>query len=210
MNNRQRFDEITENIKASGGKILAEDIGLEFTQGEREYVESEEDFLLTDEWFDFFKSADGIELRWELDKAEVKTAGYFLLTDCMSFMENHTENKLWCDWYEEEDIIEMKKHRIVERLHADDAYITVKFDDGGYSLYFVDGNAINFGGSKELPKLLLTITEYVKIIADYFGVYSLRYHLHKGDFYTNPKKYIPEYDSLEKHIKGFMPAQNGT
>lgn len=206
MNNREHFNQIIDNIKESGGKILSEDMGLEFTQGEREYFESEENFSLTDEWFDFFKSVDGIQLLWKLDKDETETFGCFLLTDFGRFQENDTENKLWCDWYEEDDIAEMKKHRIVERLHGDDAYITVKFDGDQYNLYFVDGDLINFGGSKELPKLPLTITQYVKIITAYFGVYSLRYHLHKEDFYSNPKKYISEYNLLKKEMKNFVPV----
>jgi hypothetical protein len=209
MNCREILKNIKNNIEESKGEILSEEFGPEFTEDEREYYKNEENFEISDDWFEFFNSADGIELRWKFDTESSELAGYFQFTDFISFHEDNNENKLWCDWYEKEDIEEMKKHKIVERLHGNDAYITVKFEDENYNLYFVDGDSINFGGSKELPKLPLKIAEYVKIVTDYYGVYSLRYHLHKEDFYQNPEKYVTEYGMLEKHIKNFK-LQNGS
>lgn len=177
--------------------------------GEREYYANDEDFSIPDDWYAFFNSVNGLDLNWKLSKGDISISGFFQLTHFLDLQASLTENKLWVDWYNEEDIEEIKKHGILEMLQGNDAYITVKFEeDGSYNLYFVDGDMINNGSAKELPKLPLNLQQYIQVVSDYFGVYSVRYHLHKSEFYQNPKAFIPEYDLLKEHIIGFSPENS--
>jgi hypothetical protein len=206
MNYNNAFQELRNNIIESGGEITYDESELQFTAGEREYYANEEDFSIHEDWYKLFNSVNGLDLHWKLNKDDVSLSGFFHLTHFLDLRESSTENKLWVDWYNQEDIEEMKKHKILEMLHGNDAYITVKFEeDGSYNLYFVDGDMINNGGSKELPKLPLNLPQYIQIVMNYFGVHSVRYHLHKNEFYQNPKAFIPEYGLLKEHMIGFSP-----
>lgn len=124
--------------------------------------------------------------------------GVAYIQDIMSLAKNKTENYLWVDWYEKEDIIEIQKHHIFEKIIGSDYYITIKFsEDQTYKLFYVSESAVNFGGSKNLPEIPLTIEQYFLILnACYFSL-DIRHHLHKQEFYNNPLDIVPKLKELE-------------
>jgi hypothetical protein len=198
------FEETKKKLLNAHATISREEMEVAFTAGEREYYENDEGFAIPDDLFDLYAELNGLEFRWSISDENGELAGFFHIHHFLDVMDNETEDKLWADWYEGEDIAAIKKHRIFETIHGSDNYITIKIEaDKSYSLYYVQEGCVNFGGSKELSKIPLTIEQYMKVIMRYFGLYSVRHHLHKEDFYTDPKKYIPEYDQLIKRIPDF-------
>jgi hypothetical protein len=86
--------------------------------------------------------------------------------------------------------------------------VTIVFDKGNdYTLYYVPDDGVNFGGSKMLAKIPLTIEQYVQIVFGYYGVYSVRHHLHKPEFYQDPQSFISEYALLKLTFPDFDPPQ---
>jgi hypothetical protein len=210
MNYKELFQTTKDQLTSAGAQLLREDHQSNLTEGERTYYTEDENFSMPDDWYDLFSTINGLEFNWNIPakEADQGLAGFFRFPDIGNFIANKTEDKLWVDWYEKEDIEEMKKHHILEMIEGNDAYITVKFgEDGSYKLYFADGENINHGGSKELPEIPLTLKQYMEVVAGYYGVYPVRYHLHKKDFYTQPEKYISEYESLKQLIPGFDPPK---
>ncbi|AKQ64717.1 hypothetical protein A176_001629 [Myxococcus hansupus] len=208
MNYQQMFQSVKRQLSSAGARIVWEDCDAPLAERERRRFMENEALRLPDAWLEFFNELSGLAFIWRLiDPAgQSQLNGFFTFQDFRRFMENDTTDLLWCDWYEEDDIAEMKTHHILERFEGHDAYVTVKFkEDGSYDLFFVDGDLINHGGSKKLPRIPLTLRQYVEVVTGYWGVYSVRYHLHKQDFYVNPEKYIPELGELKALFPGFEP-----
>lgn len=208
MNYREHFNQIKIDLIAAGATIEHEDSEMAMTLSERKYYHDEEGFSIPNDIFELFESFDGLEFRWSLETNEGKLSGFFQFDQFLDMQDNQTKNKLWTDWYDSDDISEIKRHRILEMFHGMDYYITIKFDEGNeYNLYYVPENSVNLGGSKTLSKIPLSLKEYVQIVFGYYGVYSIRHHLHKPEFYQNPKQFIPEYDLLKKVFPNFNPPK---
>ena len=208
MNYQQLLQSMRNELIQAHAEISIDESELILTEGERKYYERDNGFYMPDDWFELFNALNGLELRWQIPGAHPSLTGFFQIHHFQRFLENDSEDRLWVDWYEQEDINEIKKHRVLESIDGDDAYITVKFEeDGKYNLYYVPEGAVNFGGSKELSRIPLDLSQYVQLVAGYFGVYSVRRHLHQEEFYRNPSKCIPEYELLAERIPGFNPPR---
>ncbi|MBL0695499.1 hypothetical protein [Comamonas sp. JC664] len=195
-------------LSSAGARILHEGCGGPPTDRERRRFMESDALQLPDAWLELFNELNGLRFIWQVEDParELRLGGYFMFQDFRRFMENDTTDMLWCDGYEEDDIAEMKSHRILERFEGHDAYVTVKFkEDGRYDLFYVDGDRINHGGSKRLPRIPLTLKQYFEVVTGYWGVYSVRRHLHEQDFYVNPEKYVTELGLLKAHFPGFKP-----
>ncbi|MGV3611299.1 MAG: hypothetical protein ACO1N0_10145 [Fluviicola sp.] len=205
MDYKSLFLETKERLIRSQAIIDLDETEVAITAGVREYYENEERLPIPDDLYELLSTLNGLEFRWS-DPAQKNLGGYFNFHHVEEFSENDTENKLWADWYEAEDIEEIKTHRIFETFHGSDDYVTINIEaDKSYALYYVPEGSVNFGGSKKLNRIPLTIEQYVRIVMGYLGVYSVRHHLHKPDFYANPQKYIPEYEQIQQLIPGFEP-----
>jgi hypothetical protein len=208
MNYRDNFNQLKTCLLSAHAKIEYEDSEMSMTPGERDYYRDDEGFTIPDDLFGLFESFDGLTFRWSLETNEGKLSGFFQFSLFLDLQDNETENKLWVDWYEADDIEEIKKHRIFEMFNGMDYYVTIIFGEGNdYSLYYVPEGSVNLGGSKTLSKIPLTIEQYIEIVFGYYGVYSVRHHLHKPEFYKNPEQFIPEHDLLKKMIPNFNPPK---
>ena len=122
------------------------------------------------------------------------------------YIYSHEKRTLWEDWYEEDDIERIKQHRVFEQIVGADAYITVKFlPEGQYKLYYVGEGYVNDGGSEDLPEIPLTIEQYLKVVTGYYGMFSIRHHLYKDEFYKNPFDVYPKLRKIEKIFPDFEP-----
>ncbi|MFD0861695.1 hypothetical protein ACFQ1M_05720 [Sungkyunkwania multivorans] len=205
MNYTELFNGTKDRLKKANAKFESEETELAFTLGERTHYEKEFDFRIPDDLFDLYSSYNGLEFNWSIqDNGEV-VAGYFAFSHFLDLLDNDSEGKLWVDWYEPNDIEEIKAHRIFETLIGSDYYVTIKIEpDGAYQLFYVPEGSVNHGGSKKLSKIPLTIDEYFKAITGYYGVYSIRHNLHKQEFYEDASKFIPEMERLRRLIPDFQ------
>jgi hypothetical protein len=208
MNHRDLYNQLKADLIKAGATIEHKDADMAITAGMRDYYRDDEDFYVPDDLFGLFESFDGLDLRWTLKNEGQNLSGFFQFAAIEDMLENKTENKLYADWYQPEDIAEIKKHRILEMLNGTDCYVTIVFNKGNdYTLYYVPDDGVNFGGSKMLAKIPLTIEQYVQIVFGYYGVYSVRHHLHKPEFYQDPQSFIPEYALLKLAFPDFDPPQ---
>ncbi|MFT3793109.1 hypothetical protein [Flavobacterium sp.] len=208
MTFKQRYENLKKELLDAGATIEYEDAGMAMTEGMRDYYRDDENFSIPDDLFELFASIDGLDFRWSLATEAGNLSGFFQLHSLESLLDNETEDKLYADWYEEDDIETIKKHRIFESFEGMDYYTTILFDQGNdYALYYVPDDGVNHGGSKELPKLPLTIAQYVELIFAYYGTYDFRHHLHEPEFYGHPEKFVPQYDLLKKTFPNFNPPQ---
>jgi len=199
MNYTKVFENTKQRIITAGGNILREDINLPLESvDESKYYETEFELKITNDLFGFYSKMDGLDFEWELIKNGNTLSGFAYIQDIMTLAENKTENNLWVDWYEKEDIVEIQKHYIFEKFIGSDYYITIKLnDDLTYQLFYVGEGSVNFGGSKKLPIIPLTIEQYFLVLnACYFSL-DVRHHLHKQEFYTNPIEVVPKLKELE-------------
>ena len=74
-------------------------------------------------------------------------------------------------------------------------------------MYYVAEGVVNNGGSKILPEIPLTISQYFNVINTYLGFSNIRYHLHKKDFYEKPFEVLPELEVMKELIPNFRPPQ---
>ena len=192
----KKIDSTKEIIVSKGAKIRLDDTNIVITRGMLEYYEEEFKVKISDEVFDFYSKMNGIEYDWELEKEQLN--GFINIHSFGEMIENETEGKLWVDWYEEDDIEEIKKHRIFETIIGADYYITIKFDaDGSYKLYYVPEGSVNHGGSKKLDEIPLTIEQYLNVISTFYFCYEIRHHLHKKELYENPKSVLKNLEKFE-------------
>ena len=102
------FENTKQKILNAGGEILREDINLPLEDiDESKYYESEFGLKITDNLFKFYNKMDGLDFEWQLTKDGIFLNGFACIQDIMTLAENKTENNLWVDWYEKEDIVEI-------------------------------------------------------------------------------------------------------
>lgn len=195
----KEFEITKQKIRDVNGQILREDINLPLeNKDEAEYYETEFGLKITNELFDFYSQMDGLDFEWERNENGKTLSGFAGIQDIMTLAENENENTLWADWYEKEDIIEIQKHYIFEKIVGTDNYITIKLNtDLTYQLFYVAEGSVNFGGSKKLPEIPLTIEEYFLVLCSCYFSFDIRHHLHKKEFYSNPTEVVPKLKELE-------------
>ncbi len=203
MDYKDRFNKTKQALIKRGAVIHREDSNINFLREELEYYEKEYNINVGEDIFKFYNAFDGIELDWSLKTERVLLTGFFNIHSFGEMTENNTEGKLWVDWYEESDIKEIKKHRIFETIIGSDYYITIKFFNDGYKLYYVPEGSVNNGGSKKLQEIPLTISQYFEVINSYFGIYMIRHHLHDRNFYEKPFEVMPELKILKEIFPEF-------
>lgn len=198
------FNQMKSRLSSVNATILKEDKELNFTANERNYYFGESGFSIPTDLFQLYTEFNGLEFLWEFEKDGEIFNGFFSIENFYDLYYNSNEGKLWQDWYDEEDIVEMKKHRIFETIHGSDYYITIKFEENDqYKLFYVPEGAVSFRGSNSIAEIPLKIEQYVKMTTSCFGIYSLRHHLHKEEFYKNPFDVVPELKTLEKLFPDF-------
>ncbi|SEC20927.1 hypothetical protein SAMN04489761_2381 [Tenacibaculum sp. MAR_2009_124] len=206
MNYLNEFTNVQKRLHEIGANILYAETEAILTDGELPYLEEEYGVKIIDEVFQFYNTLNGAELEWSLTLKETKIHGYMSLQSFIGILDEETEGKLWVDWYHKDDVEEIKQHYIFEFIPGADYYITIKFDKkGGYKLYYVAEGAVNNGGSKNLPEIPLTISQYFKVVSTYLGFSNIRYHLHKKEFYEKPFEVLPELEIIKELIPDFQP-----
>jgi hypothetical protein len=201
------FEEMKQKLTDIGAEINRNETELILEDDELPYLEEEFKTKINSDIFKFYNNLNGLEFDWSLKTTDLLITGFINIHSFYDLMMNSTEHKLWADWYEREDIQEIKKHRILETIVGTDYYITIKIDptNGDYKLYYVPEGSVNHGGSKKLKEIPLKINQYFEVITSYFGIHMIRHHLHEEKFYTNPFDVVPELKLLEKLIPDFTP-----
>lgn len=200
------FEETKTRLLNVKSKITKEETELILTKEELSYHEDINGLKISNELFKFYNNLNGLEFEWNIKTDALSFSGFINIHSFEEMIENKTENKLWVDWYEEEDIIEIQKHRIFETLVGTDYYITIKLNErGGYKLYYVPEGSVNHGGSKKLREIPLKIDQYFKVINAYFGIHIIRHHLHEEKFYIHPYDVVPKIRQLVKIFPDFEP-----
>jgi hypothetical protein len=207
MNYLKAFEEMKQKLITIGAEINKSETELILTEDELPYLENEYKTKINNDVFKFYNNLNGIEFDWSLKRNDFLLTGFINIHSFYDLIMNSTENKLWANFYENDDIQEIKKHRILETIIGTDYYITIKIDpiNGDYKLYYVPEGAVNNGGSKKLKEIPLKIDQYFEVITRYFGIHMIRHHLHEEKFYTHPFDVIPELKLLEKIIPDFKP-----
>jgi hypothetical protein len=136
-------------------------------------------FKLDPELLGFYQEMNGLMLRWFVERDNDKISGSILISTLSkglfgykdridrSAYEDALEEELWYeDSYEEESIVELKKHRIFETIEGLPAAVTYKPKVSQTKLYFVNEETIE--------PILPPFPEYVKILFEYLGASGLR------------------------------------
>lgn len=204
MNYLAFFEETKQKLIAAGAKITREETELELTRGELEYLEPDFNIQVSDELFELYSQLNGLEFWWEYQGDGFALSGYINLHCFEDLIERENEDKLWADWYEEEDLTEMKQHYLFETLHGTDNYVTLRMDEQfNHKMHFAAEGMTNHGGAKKLPEIPLSLENYFRVTMGYFGLSNLRYHLHKPGFYKEPLGTVPELHLLSKMMPEF-------
>lgn len=208
MDYLQQYNEMKQRLRDVGANINYDATEPIVTLGEIPYLEEEYGIKLKDDVVKFYNNLNGAELDWYIEYKNQRVNGFINMLSLLGIFEENTEGKLWVDWYNKEDIHEIKRHRIFEYITGTDYYVTIRFDENGYyKLFYVAEGAVNHGGSKRLPEIPLTIEQYFKAVRAYYGFSTLRYHLHKDEFYSKPFDVLPELKILEDLIPDFEPPE---
>jgi len=191
-----QFENTKKIIESKGATIRLDDTNIPISREMIDYYGKEHNVKILDEVFNFYHNLNGVEYDWELESEQV--SGFINIHSFGEMIENQTEGKLWEDWYEKEDIEEIKKHRIFETIIGTDYYITIKLEeDGTYKLFYVPEGSVSNGGSKTLQEIPLTIEQYLNVISKFYFSHEVRHHLHKKEFYINPNKVLKNITQLE-------------
>lgn len=208
MNHLARFNALKDQLVEAGAHVRYHETELELTRGEIPYLEKESGIKVTEEVFDFYHTLNGADLSWNMTVKGQSLSGFMSIQSYIGVLRERIKGRLWVDWYESEDIERIKAHKIFEFIEGTDYYITIRFEkDGSYKLYYVAEGAVNHGGSKNLPEIPLSIAQYFQVIAGYYGFPTIRYHLHKEEFYTRPFEVVPELIVLKEIFPGFNPPK---
>ncbi|HAS42581.1 MAG TPA: hypothetical protein DCS93_19025 [Microscillaceae bacterium] len=201
------FDSMVQKLETAGATILKNETDPILTAGELKIREESFQTTFPDWVLKLYGEQNGLLRRWELKQNDISLSGFINLYSFeRMYIYSHEKQQLWEDWYKEEDIERIKKHCILEQILGDDSYITVKFlPENKYELYYVGEDYVNDGGSEDLPKIPLTIEQYIKVITGYYGVYGICHHLYKDEFYKNPFDVYPKLRELEQMFPDFEP-----
>lgn len=200
------FEATKQALLDLGATINKADTELVLTKEELPYYEESGRF--EGDCFDFYSNLNGLDFDWSLQTDRHAISGFINILSFEEMIEKRTEHQLWSDWYEKDDLLEIKKHHIFEKIVGTDYYVTLRFDrDLTYKLFYVPEGSVNHGGSKKLSEIPLTISQYFAVVAGWFGVPAIRHHLHHERFYTHPFDMVPELSLLEALIPNFQPPQ---
>ena len=198
----QKFRENLLNINA---EIITDETNVIVEKNEVEYYEGEHNIIINSELFNFYNTINGIQFNWKKRQDDLSFYGYLNFGCFEDIIERETEDRLWVDWYQKEDIKEIKTHFLLEHILGTDSYVTMKIDDkGDYKLYYVPEGGVDFGGSKNLAEIPLSFEQYFYVVINYYGLDGLRSHLHKDEFYTKPFDVYPQLRKLEKIFPDFQ------
>lgn len=201
------FDSMLRKLEKAGARILKNETDPVLTEGELKIREESFQMTFPDWVLKLYGEQNGLFRRWELKDTSISLSGFINLYSFEKmYIYSHEKQQLWEDWYEEEDIKRIKQHRVLEQIYGDDAYITIKFlPNQKYKLYYVGEGYVNDGESENLPQIPLTIEQYIEVVTRYFGLYGIRHHLYKEEFYKNPFDVYPKLRDLEKMFPDFEP-----
>ena len=203
------FDEMLTQLEQVGASITRNETDPILTPGELN-LRAEQAQMVFPAWvLELYGQKNGWFQHWHLERAGVRLSGFvYLFSFEKMYLYSHQSQALWENWYEAEDIERIQQHRILEQIHGDDAYITVKFlPKQQYELYYVGEGYVNDGGSADLPQIPLTLEQYLKVVTGCFGLYGIRRHLHNPAFYEQPFEVFPKLRLLQQLFPDFEPPR---
>ncbi len=166
--------------------------------------------LIPEELIQFYSSMNGCSLNWSCEIGKINLYGFWSIWPLewvffgwggrisSSAYKDPFEDVLWNDYYEEKEILELKKHKLIEPIESENAHITFKLETNKVVMYFVDD-----GKCKPLPIDFIT---YIHLIIESLGVSEIRNQIRKAKFMKNPLAYrdLKIVDSLIKMDMSFL------
>ena len=161
-------------------------------------------FEIPDEMKNFYCSMNGCMLNWAYEDDKIELNGFWDIWPLewvffgwegnvsLTNFKNPFEDILWNDYYEEKEIAELKKHKVLEPIEGEDSHVTCKLGDGEIELFYVED-----GKCKLLPIKLLN---YFHLIIESLGVGEIRSQIKKPKFVENPLVF-KDLKNLDKLIK---------
>jgi hypothetical protein len=205
MKYAQKLTSLIENLEKTGVKFYKKHIGgIASLQNEAYFqrLEKKKNISLNPDIKKIYGDIDEVSIIWEYQKDTLQFNGFFVIeTFGRAFLNTSEigEDKLWTDDDDEIDKEIMKKHSIFEYMPGMDYYITIYNDleTGIYQMYYVPEGHVNFKGADTLPKIPLTIEQYLDLMISCYGCDGVRHHLHKPEFYQNPFEICQELQELK-------------
>ncbi len=148
-----------------------------------------------------YTKLNGINIEWSINAPSYISGFFSLETFERSFIHSAeiSQGNLWWDEDKEhENFDEIKKHAIFEYMPGIDSYITIKTNiDGSYNMFYVAEGVRAVKEALTLPKIPLTVEQYLDLMISCYGCDGVRHHLHKPEFYQNPFEVCPELQYLK-------------
>ncbi|HFA48327.1 MAG TPA: SMI1/KNR4 family protein [Bacteroidetes bacterium] len=150
-----------------------------------------------------YRSMNGCELSWAYEDDENNLYGFWDIWPLekiffgwdgkltLANFKNPFEDILWNDHYEEKEIKELKRHKVIEPVEGESSHITCKLKDNKIELFFVEEDSI-----KPLP---IKLNTYFQLIIESLGVDEIRTQIRKKKFMKKPSSY-KELKMLSKLI----------
>lgn len=123
MDYLQQYNEMKQRLRDVGANINYDATEPIVTLGEIPYLEEEYGIKLKDDVVKFYNNLNGAELDWYIEYKNQRVNGFINMLSLLGIFEENTEGKLWVDWYNKEDIHEIKRHRIFEYITGTDYYV---------------------------------------------------------------------------------------
>lgn len=176
-----------------GVEIIEHHINKGIAGEKLEKIETTLGYELPPEMVNFYTAINGFQLQW---RYELKTKELYGFWDVWSLERlffgwdgkitksnatNPFEDILWNDEYEVHEIKELKKHKVIESIEGESAYVTCKIENRKLALFYVNENSVKM--------LSLDFENYMQIIIDTLGIGDIRAKLAKPKFFENPLVY---------------------
>jgi hypothetical protein len=204
MDYKSRMLNMIETLEKKQVKFYSKEFGSYLIKEKILEINEKKKGILIHNWMRlFFPFINGAKILWEkIEKGNIEIHGSFffeIFERAFVHPDETGEDKLWTDEDEEVDKEIMKKHSIFEYITGMDYYITICNDveTGSYQMYYVPEGHVNFKGADTLPKIPLTVEQYLDLMISCYGCDGVRHHLHKPEFYQNPFEVCQELQELK-------------
>lgn len=211
MNYNHYLKEKVKLLKLAGAEVFDFKINKGISPDKLARVEQAAQIKIPVELIEFYGTVNGCSLNWQLEVDGEPLYGFWDLWPAEKVFfgpsgrlnqknaQNVFEDILWNDFFEEDQICELKKHKVIESIEGESAYVTLKPEGGKFNLFYVNEGEYN--------KISLGFRDYLAFVFETYGISNIREEMQKKSFLQNPLK-NRSLKLLSKHVSVNLQTTN--